>query len=74
MKSMGLIRMVWFVRSLEIFSTIKEEKEKELKDIIYDTYSKGDLIYLFDDQLINKKNFKTEITATQQKGSKEYLY
>lgn len=49
------------------FSTIKNEKEKDLMNLIESAYENGSLIYLFDENLLNKDNFKGTINETQKK-------
>lgn len=49
------------------FSTIKEEKEKDLISLIEAAYTNGSLIYLFDENLLNKDNFKGSVNETQRK-------
>ena len=49
------------------FSTIKNEKEKDLISLIESAYENGSLIYLFDENLLNKDNFKGTINETQKK-------
>ncbi len=49
------------------FSIIKNEKEKDLVNLIETAYENGSLIYLFDENLLNKDNFKTTINETQKK-------
>jgi hypothetical protein len=49
------------------FSVIKNEKEKDLMNLINDAYEKGALIYMFDENLLNKDNFKTTINEVQKK-------
>lgn len=49
------------------FSTIKNEKEKDLMNLIEAAYEKGSLIYMFDENLLNKDNFKGTINEVQKK-------
>jgi hypothetical protein len=49
------------------FSTIKDEKEKDLTTLIENAYSNGSLIYLFDENLLNKDNFKGSVNEVQRK-------
>ena len=49
------------------FSIIKNEKEKDLINLITEAYEKGSLIYLFDENLLNKDNFKSTINEVQKK-------
>lgn len=49
------------------FSTIKDEKEKDLSNLIKQAYSNGSLIYLFDESLLNNDNFKGNINEVQKK-------
>ncbi|GHC46777.1 BREX system P-loop protein BrxC [Ulvibacter litoralis] len=49
------------------FSTIKDEKEKDLISLIDASYSNGSLIYLFDEILLNKDNFKGNVNEVQRK-------
>lgn len=49
------------------FSIIKNEKEKDLMNLIADAYEKGALIYMFDENLLNKDNFKNTINEVQKK-------
>lgn len=49
------------------FSVIKNEKEKDLMNLINDAYEKGALIYMFDENLLNKDNFKSTINEVQKK-------
>ncbi len=49
------------------FSIIKNEKEKDLITLIESAYENGSLIYLFDENLLNKDNFKGTINETQKK-------
>lgn len=49
------------------FSTIKDEKEKDLTILIENAYSNGSLIYLFDENLLNKDNFKGAVNEVQRK-------
>jgi len=49
------------------FSTIKDEKEKDLSNLIKEAYSAGSLIYLFDENLLNIDSFKGSINEVQRK-------
>ncbi|HUX56887.1 MAG TPA: BREX system P-loop protein BrxC [Bacteroidales bacterium] len=49
------------------FSTIKDEKEKDLINLIKAAYENGSLVYLFDESLLNTDNFKVTINAVQRK-------
>ena len=49
------------------FSIIKNEKEKDLMNLITETYENGSLIYMFDENLLNKDNFKSTINEVQKK-------
>jgi len=49
------------------FSVIKNEKEKDLMNLINDAYEKGALIYMFDENLLTKDNFKSTINEVQKK-------
>jgi len=49
------------------FSIIKEEKEKDLVNLIESAYYNGSIIYLFDENLLNKDNFKGFINEFQRK-------
>jgi len=49
------------------FSIIKDEKEKDLMNLISDAYENGALIYMFDENLLNKDNFKNTINEVQKK-------
>lgn len=49
------------------FSIIKNEKEKDLISLIESAYENGSLIYMFDENLLNKDNFKATINETQKK-------
>lgn len=49
------------------FSTIKDEKEKDLITLIEKAYSNGSLIYLFDENLLNKDKFKGAVNEIQRK-------
>ncbi|TDD78560.1 BREX system P-loop protein BrxC [Flavobacterium caseinilyticum] len=49
------------------FSIIKDEKEKDLINLISDAYEEGALIYMFDENLLNKDNFKSTINEVQKK-------
>ncbi|MBD0402937.1 BREX system P-loop protein BrxC [Flammeovirga sp. EKP202] len=49
------------------FTTIKEEKIKELQSLIEDAYHEGDVVYLYDNTLLDKETFKTEINQVQKR-------
>jgi hypothetical protein len=49
------------------FSTIKDEKEKDLVNLLEQAYSNGSLIYLFDENLLSQDNFKSTINEVQKK-------
>ena len=49
------------------FVTIKEEKEKNLVNLIEAAYYNASIIYLFDENLLNKDNFKGSINEIQRK-------
>lgn len=49
------------------FSSIKEEKEKDLMLLINNAYSSGSLIYMFDQKLLNKDTFKSTINDVEKK-------
>jgi len=49
------------------FSTIKDEKEKDLTTLIENAYLNGSLIYLFDENLLNRDNFKGSVNEVQRK-------
>jgi ASC-1-like (ASCH) protein len=49
------------------FSTIREEKEKELRIKIEKAYLNASLIYLFDEHLLNTDSFKATISELQRK-------
>jgi hypothetical protein len=49
------------------FSTIREEKEKELRNQIEAAYHNASLIYLFDEHLLNPNTFKSTTTEIQKK-------
>lgn len=49
------------------FIIIKEEKEKDLISLIEAAYANGSLIYLFDENLLNKDNFKGNVNEVQRK-------
>ncbi|WP_075603947.1 BREX system P-loop protein BrxC [Saccharicrinis aurantiacus] len=49
------------------FSTIKDEKEKDLITLIEAAYTNGSLVYLFDESLLNKDNFKGTVNEVQRK-------
>ena len=49
------------------FSIIKEEKEKDLLTKIENSYAAGSLIYLFDEELLNRDSFKGTVNEVQRK-------
>lgn len=49
------------------FTTIKEEKEKDLINLIEGAYYNGSIVYLFDENLLNKDHFKVSINDIQKK-------
>ena len=49
------------------FSIIKEEKEKDLLTKIEDAYATGSLIYMYDEELLNRDSFKGTINEVQRK-------
>ena len=49
------------------FSTIKDEKEKDLNILIREAYETGSIIYLFDENLLNADNFKGTVNTVQRK-------
>lgn len=49
------------------FSAIKDEKEVLLNSKLKEAYLNGKLIYLFDDNLLDELNFKSEINNNQEK-------
>ncbi|MEH1009210.1 BREX system P-loop protein BrxC [Winogradskyella sp. ECml5-4] len=49
------------------FVSIKEEKEKDLINLIEAAYANGSIIYLFDENILNKDNFKGYINEFQRK-------
>ncbi len=49
------------------FSIIKEEKEKDLLSKIEEAYATGSLIYLFDEELLNRDSFKGTVNEVQRK-------
>lgn len=49
------------------FSIIKDEKEKDLINLIEQAYTNGSVVYLFDENLLNKDNFKSNINEIQRK-------
>jgi hypothetical protein len=49
------------------FSLIKQEKEKDLTALIQDAYSKGSLVYMFNEDLLNVDTFKGTINDVQRK-------
>ncbi len=46
---------------------IKEEKEKDIRARIEKAYTSGSLIYLFDEHLLNRESFKSNIQDIQRK-------
>jgi len=49
------------------FSTIKEEKEKDLSDLVESAYTNGSLIYMFDESILRKDDFKPSVNDVQRK-------
>lgn len=49
------------------FSIIKDEKEKDLLDLINAAYANGTAVYLFNAVLLNESNFKSEMNSLQKK-------
>ena len=49
------------------FSIIKEEKEKDLLARIEDAYATGSLLYMYDEELLDRDNFKGTINEVQRK-------
>lgn len=49
------------------FSIIKEEKEKDLLGRIEDAYATGSLVYMYDEELLNRDSFKGTINEVQRK-------
>ena len=49
------------------FSTMREEKEKELRTKIDQAYRNASLIYMFDEHRLNSDNFKAMISEIQRK-------
>lgn len=49
------------------FSTIREEKEKELRNKVEAAYHNASLIYLFDEHLLNPNTFKSSTAEIQKK-------
>ena len=49
------------------FSVIKQEKEKDLMTLIQEAYSKGTLIYLFNEDFLNADSFKGSVNEVQRK-------
>jgi len=49
------------------FVNIRDEKEKDLINLIEQAYSNGSLIYLFDEMLLNRETFKTLVNDTQRR-------
>src|SRR5690606_41119230 len=49
------------------FSTIKDEKEKDLINLVETAYTGGSAIYLYEENLLNDDNFKGTINELQRK-------
>ena len=49
------------------FFIIKDEKEKDLLNLINKAYTNSTAVYLFNAVLLNENNFKTEVNALQKK-------
>jgi len=49
------------------FTTIKEEKQSELVNLVNQAYLNGSIIYLFDESLLNKDTFKGTVAEVQKK-------
>lgn len=49
------------------FSSMKEEKEKDLNLLINKSYSSGSVIYMFDQKLLNKDTFKSTVNDVEKK-------
>jgi len=49
------------------FSIIKEEKEKDLLVKIEEAYATGSLIYMYDEELLNRDSFKGTVNEVQRK-------
>ncbi len=49
------------------FSTMKDEKEKDLIHLIEEAYVNGSLLYMFDENLLNRDHFKGVISEIQRK-------
>lgn len=49
------------------FSSMREEKEKNLRIKIENAYRSGSLIYMYDEHLLNSDSFKTTINDVQRK-------
>lgn len=49
------------------FSAIKNEKEKDLRNLIEAAYTNGSLVYLFDENRLNKDNFKGTVNEVERK-------
>ncbi len=49
------------------FSLIKEEKEKDLLGRIRDAYANGSLVYMYDEELLDRDSFKGTINEVQRK-------
>jgi len=56
------------------FATIREEKEKELRIKVEDSYKNGSLIYMFDEHLLNPDTFKEIINEIQRKVVKNIFF
>ncbi|MDG4950732.1 BREX system P-loop protein BrxC [Weeksellaceae bacterium KMM 9724] len=49
------------------FTLIREEKEKDLINLIEQAYANGSLIYLFDETILSPEDFKSSINEVQRK-------
>lgn len=49
------------------FAIIKDEKEKDLLNLINKAYANSTAVYLFNSVLLNETNFKTEVNTLQKK-------
>jgi hypothetical protein len=49
------------------FAIIKDEKEKDLRNLIEAAYTDGSLIYLFDEIILNKDSFKGTVNEVERK-------
>lgn len=49
------------------FSIIKDEKEKDLLNLINKAYTNSTAVYLFNAVLLNEANFKTQVNSLQKK-------